>query len=83
MTESRFLLPALVLFLLGACTGTSTTTSPASTPEQFSNVLVIGIAGNYESRAQFERVVVSQLRRAGVSAATYHSVIGGNRRARL
>ncbi|NIL93498.1 MAG: hypothetical protein GTO71_03420 [Woeseiaceae bacterium] len=79
MTESRFLLPALVLFLLGACTGTSTTTSPASTPEQFSNVLVIGIAGNYESRAQFERVVVSQLRRAGVSAATYHSVIGGNK----
>ena len=44
----------------------------------FSNFLVIGVAGNYNSRAQFERTVVSGLRAEGASASPYYSIVQGN-----
>jgi len=44
----------------------------------FRNILVIGVAGDYNSRAQFERTVASGLRAEGASASTYYSVVQGN-----
>ena len=44
----------------------------------FSNILVIGVASDYTSRAQFERTVVSELKRSGTSATAYHTVVGNN-----
>lgn len=44
----------------------------------FSNILVIGVASDYSARAQFERTVVAELRRAGTSATAYHKVLGHN-----
>ena len=47
-----------------------------SESERFSNLLVIGVAGSLDSRAQFERVVVSGLRAEGVDARRYSLVVG-------
>lgn len=44
----------------------------------YGNFLVIGVAGTYNSRAQFERKVASTLRSEGVSATPYHTVAAGN-----
>lgn len=65
--------------LLSACAGTSSVTSSADSDEAFSNVLVIAIAGDYNVRSQFERVVVSNIRKTGASAAAWYSVAGGNK----
>lgn len=72
----RGLLPALSLSLIGAAPSFS---AESASEASFENFLVIGISGNYENRAQFERVLVSQLRNRGASASTWHSVIGGNK----
>ena len=64
---------------LTACAGSSSVTASANTAKKFDNVLVITIAGDYNLRSQFERVTVSNLRAAGVSAAAWYSVAGGNR----
>ncbi len=66
---------ALGLILLSSCGGTPSEPGPKS---GFENFLVIGVAGNYDSRAQFERVMASQLRNKGASAAPLYSVISGN-----
>jgi len=74
MTRSFLVIIGLVLI------GVTPSTLASSVPEpRFENFLVIGIAGDYENRAHFERAVVSQLRKKGAAAATYHSVIGGNK----
>jgi len=40
---------------------------------------VIGVAGHYDSRAQFERSVVSGIKATGASASAYHVAAGGNK----
>ena len=65
--------------LLSACAGTSSVTASTESDETFSNVLVIAIAGDYNVRSQFERVVVSNIRNTGASAAAWYSVAGGNK----
>lgn len=80
----RILILAVVSFvaLLSGC-GTTSSSNTFSDPEQsgaaFNSFLVIGVAGDYDSRAQFERMVVSGLRAEGVTASPYHVVIGGNK----
>lgn len=64
---------------LGACAGSSPTTTSSASKTQFSNIVVVGVSGDYDARAHMERRVVSELRAAGASASTYHSVIGGNK----
>ncbi len=68
--------------LLTACAASTrvakTYSDDAYANSSFSNFLVIGVAGNYNSRAQFERTVVSGLRAEGASASTYYSVVQGN-----
>jgi hypothetical protein len=71
---------AVCLSLVAGCAspGTSTNSSAPAT-SGFSNVLVVGVAGNYDSRAYFERSVVAGLKAKGTSAAAYHQVVGGNK----
>lgn len=68
--------------LLAACAAptsvTSTYTDDAYAKSSFRNFLVIGVAGNYNSRAQFERQVASGLREEGATASTYYSIVEGN-----
>ena len=64
---------------LSGCAGTSTVTAAADSDETFTNVLVITIAGDYNTRAQFERGVVSNIRNTGNSASAWYSVAGGNK----
>ena len=72
-------LAAMTGLLTAGCAGTSSVTSAADRSEQFSNVLVIAITGDYNVRSQFERVVVSNIRKKGAAASTWYSVIGGNK----
>ena len=51
---------------------------PAYYNRTFSNILVIGVADNYDARAQFERQMVSAIKAAGSSATAYYTVIGHN-----
>lgn len=44
----------------------------------FSNVLVISVAGEYATRESFERQMVMQLSRMGVTATAYFTVVGRN-----
>jgi hypothetical protein len=44
----------------------------------YSDLLVVGIAGSYNSRAQFEREVVTKLKALGVQATAFHSVVEGD-----
>jgi hypothetical protein len=65
--------------VLGACAGSSTTTTKTAAETQYTNFVVVGVAGDYDARAHLERRVVSNLRSAGASASAYHAVIGGNK----
>lgn len=79
----RAILFVSMTILLAACaSSTSVTTTysdDAYANASFDNFLVIAVAGDYNSRAQFERTVVSGLRTEGASAEAYYSVVGGNK----
>ena len=68
---------SLTMFVGCASSGTSVSDSDAKA--SFRKFLVVGVAGDYNSRAQFERTVVSGLRAEGASASAYHVVVGGNK----
>ena len=44
----------------------------------FSNFLIIGVAGDYDARSQFERRVASRIRNEGGSASALYSIVRGN-----
>ena len=71
-----------LLFLLGACSSTLSTVKTFEDPDyadaSFSKILVIGVAGSYESRARWERTMASRISSRGASATAYHSVVGRN-----
>ena len=73
---------AIFALLLVACAASTqvakTYSDDAYANLSFNNFLVIGVAGNYNSRAQFERTVVSGLRAEGASASPYYSIVQGN-----
>lgn len=71
----------IAMTALSGCASTSTTSTfsePDAGGRSYSSFLVIGVAGDYDSRAQFERSVVSGLRAKGSSGSPYHVVAGGN-----
>ncbi len=78
----RTIMLASFSILLAACAASTrvakTYSDNAYANSSFSNFLVIGVAGDYNSRTQFERSVVSGLRTAGASASAYYSVVQGN-----
>lgn len=71
-----------LLLVLGACTTAPTAKQTYFDDDfgevAFKNFLVIGVAGSYNSRAEFERKVASALRVQGASASPYHTVVPGN-----
>lgn len=75
---------ALLLFaafiFAGCATSSDSQPDTATKASRFGNFLVIGVAGSWDSRAQFERVVVSGLRGEGVKAQSYNQVVGGGQR---
>ena len=70
-----------VVSFLSACAGSTSGTNAVSDSggPPFGNFVVIGIAGDYNSRAQFERQLAGELRRAGAAATMYYSIIGSNK----
>jgi hypothetical protein len=75
--KGSFLL-ALAAVVANGCAATSSHSGPDMDETSFSNFLVVAVAGNYNSRAQFERATVSGLRQQGASASTYHSLVSGD-----
>jgi len=67
------------------CAGCAASSSPATQADpgledvSYSNFLVIGVAGDYNNRAYFERSVVSGIRAKGSSARAFHVVTPGNK----
>ncbi len=76
--KALFLL-AFVAVITSGCTATNTQSDSKTEDVSFSNFLVIGVAGDYNARAQFERATVSELRKEHASASAYHSVVAGNK----
>lgn len=68
--------------LLGACASAppSTIIHTAHNPDPghqgFRNVLVISVAGDFESRAQFEREMAASIGNNNLAAAAYYTVLG-------
>ncbi len=69
-------------FLVAGCSASTRVVKTFEDPEyanaSFSNYLVIGVAGDYDARAQFERTVASRIRKQGASARAYYSIVQGN-----
>lgn len=68
----------LLLLAAAALAGCATSDGGSESSGRFGNFLVVGIAGSFDTRAQFERAVVSGLRAEGVEAKAYYLVTGGN-----
>ncbi|MDJ0909528.1 MAG: hypothetical protein QNI99_10050 [Woeseiaceae bacterium] len=80
MTARLFILSFIALaHLVAGCAGTETE-SRYLVPEEpeFRSFLVVGQAGDYNVRSEFERLVVSELRERGTSATAYHVAAGGD-----
>ena len=80
MTQKLQFSALFALFALTAGCATTETSSEflADDVGSFSNFLIVGQAGDYNSRAEFERLVVSDIRARGGSATAYHVAAGGN-----
>ena len=65
----------LALVVAVAIAGCATSNDATSKPEKFDNLLVIGVAGSWDSRAQFERAVVSGLRAEGLKARSWNALV--------
>jgi hypothetical protein len=63
---------------VAACGSTSKTTStfegPAYAGPAFSNMLVIGIADSYNSRATYERTLAQEISKGGTQATAYYTL---------
>lgn len=71
------------LLLVAACASSSIRTS--TTFEEsgfedagFSNALIIGVAGRYDTRARWEREMANAINASGASGTAYYSVVGRN-----
>ena len=70
-------LVTLAFIALAALAGCASSGATSPGAQKFGNLLVIGVAGTWDTRAQFERVVVSGLRAEGVEAQSFNLVVGG------
>ncbi len=71
-----------VSLVLAACgsTGTvkKTLDNPIYTDSSYNDILIIGVAGDYDNRAAFERAMVSRIKAEGADATAYYTVVGRN-----
>lgn len=75
MDLPKKLLTATAVITIAILSGCAS--SPKLPHESFGNILVLAVADDYNGRAQYERSVVSGLRKLGVSATAYHQAVGG------
>jgi len=70
-----------VTLLLGACATSTVANSGASASAQpdLNNILVIGVANDYEGRTRFERKLAKDLTAAGMTATPLYVSAGGNK----
>lgn len=81
LRHSGFLF-ALCTVLAGCSASTGTVKSSGMADYDgaaFTNILVIGMAQNYNGRARFERLLVSKLAEHNVAAVAYYRAVGGNK----
>jgi len=81
--RGQFFFAALVVIscFAGACSTTSVSSQDGTnySGPGFDNILVIGVANDFEGRATFERKLVSELRALGADATALYLVAGGNK----
>lgn len=76
------LLFVLCVVLAGCSASTGTVSSSGLADYEgpaFTNILVIGVAHDYNGRARFERLLVSKLAEHNVTAVAYYRAMGGNK----
>jgi hypothetical protein len=81
LVNSAWLIAAALI--LSGCGSTTTRVTkilhdPAFKKPRYSNILVIAVADSYDNRAQFERSLVSGIRKTGAEATAYYTVLGHN-----
>ena len=73
---------ATIVLLLTSCSSPSTIIRTLSDPSvgqvRFDNVLVIGVAGDFAARAQFERGIAAAFSADESAATAYYTVVGRN-----
>ena len=66
--------------VLVACGGSSTLKktfdNPQYTNSRYSDILVIGVAGDYDNRGAFERAMISRIKATGATATASYTVFG-------
>ncbi len=75
---------ASLILALAGCGGSTATVkktldNPIYTDHSYSDILVIGVAGDYDNRAAFERAMVSRIKAEGAAATAYYTVVGRNK----
>jgi hypothetical protein len=84
LRKFRFSIIIAICLVLAGCGSTGggtvkkTLDNPKYTDLSYSNILVIGVGGDYSNRAYFERAMVSRIKAEGAAAAAYYSVVGRN-----
>lgn len=81
--RSLYIALAILSVFVSACATTTGTVSTSGAARDdiapFNNILVIGVANDYESRTRFERSLASELRASGTSATALFVAANGNK----
>lgn len=82
LLNPRTLIVVAAGLILAACGSTTTVKktldNPIYTDSSYSDILVIGIGGDYDNRAAFERAMVSRIKAEGAAATAFYTVVGRN-----
>ena len=81
--HAHLIIYASLIIVLSGCGGSTATVkktldNPIYTDLSYNDILVIGVAGDYDNRAAFERAMVSRIKAEGATAVAYYTVIGRN-----
>lgn len=81
---NTFAFAALLLAVAGCASSTAATVrktldNPKYTDHSYSDILVIGVGGNYDHRTAFERAMVTRIMVEGATATAYYAVVGRNK----
>ena len=82
--RTHLVICAGLIFAIAGCGGSTGTVkktldNPKYTDHSYRDILVIGVAGNYDNRAAFERAMVSRIQAEGATATAYYTVVGRNK----
>ena len=81
--HAHLIIYASLMLVFAGCGGSTVTVkktldNPKYTDLSYNDILVIGVAGDYDNRAAFERAMVSRIKAEGATAVAYYTVIGRN-----